>query len=118
MPDQNDEHQPGHESEHQPWREARHQPEPEAIEGHHAGRRVPEEQQRHDSGVGNVSQVEGEDSGDEGHEAEGAFGEQGGDTNANPLSDYRDAGIAKNELGPSGHDNRHPHADRTQGGTQ
>src|SRR5690242_11213956 len=147
MSDQ-DQVQPGHAGENQPWREERHQPEPEAIEGLHAGRRVPEEKQRHpadDTQTGAAARVEGDEAGGgrgqegglstgtnfggggqghqgssytpgaggrahasgEGRDTEGAFGEQEPSVNANPLSDYRDAGIAKNELGPSGHDNRH-----------
>src|SRR4051812_8447605 len=161
MSDQ-DQVQPGHEGDDQPWREQRHQPEPEAIQGMHAGRRIPEEKQRHeadDTQVGAVSRVAGDTAGSsrggqtesglssgssfgdpgvqghqgssmtpgaggrahasgEGRSTEGAFAEEQPSRNANPLSDYRDAGIAKNELGPSGHDNRAPHADRTQGGDQ
>jgi hypothetical protein len=157
MSDQ-DQVQSGHAGDDQPWREERHQPEPEAIEGLHAGRRVPQEKQRHpadDTQVGATSRVEGDDAGGgrgmegglstgtsfggegqghqgsshtvgahestthahgHGRDTEGAFGEQETSANANNLSDYRDAGIAKNELGPSGHDNRAPHADRTEGG--
>ncbi|MDQ2807825.1 MAG: hypothetical protein M3Z04_13095 [Chloroflexota bacterium] len=50
----------------QTWREERHQPEPKAIEGLHAGQHVPEDLQRHerhDTGVGAVSRVAGDDEG-------------------------------------------------------
>ncbi|HET7081578.1 MAG TPA: hypothetical protein VFM49_29470 [Chloroflexia bacterium] len=58
----------------QPWREERDEPEPKAIEGRHAGRIIPEEKQRHtmdDTGVGEASRVEGDDSG-------GGRGREGG----------------------------------------
>jgi len=60
----------------QPWREARQQPAPKAIEGQHAGRRVPESEQRatrDDSGVGAVSRVAGDDAGG-GSDEEGGMG--------------------------------------------
>ena len=48
----------------------------------------------------------------QGRNTEGAFGEEQSGDNANNLSDYRDAGIAKRETGTTGP------GDRTQGGTQ
>src|SRR5690348_3359450 len=73
MSDQ-DQVRPGHAGDDQPWREERQQPEPEAIEGQHAGRRVPEEKQRHpadDTQVGAASRVAGDDAG-------GGRGSEGG----------------------------------------
>ena len=141
----------GYAASEQPWRKERNEPEPKAIEGEHAGRRIPEEKQRQtmdDTGVGAASQVEGDDagggrgregglatgtnygsSGDHqgttdtpgggpgtthargaGRDTEGAFGEETARNNANPLNDFRDAGISKREVGIN------EHGDRTQGG--